>query len=62
MARKLSASKAADLIGTLVRAGHYDTAEDAIKQLPELKAGLKEYNRRQQAARPVGSGPDRLSR
>lgn len=60
--RKLSAVKAADQIATLIQAGHYKTAEEVVKRLPELQPGLDEYKNRQTATRSSGSGNATLSR
>lgn len=69
MSRRMSAKKAADQIETLIRGDHYKTPEAVAKALPELAPGVDECKRRQEAqkkrqeaSRPVGSGPALLSR
>ena len=62
MPRNLSARSAADQIATLLEAGFYKTADEVVERLDGLKSGLNEYKKRQQAAKPAGSGSARLTR
>ena len=58
----MSAKSAADQITTLITAGHYYSPEKVAQALPDLAHGLDEYKQRQNARKPVGSGPALLSR